>query len=157
MLRPNALGMVLAMQLALGGCETKQVAASDQSGVAVAATQASDSLAPVATQVHKVPVPAGFIGNWRLTSIECEKDSDERPPKHLPQVFLHIDEDGTWYIDVEGFPMRGDVEVHPVKSGPEIRLTPGALDFHIRDGRLVNDSEGDAPYLCERIFGRDRT
>jgi hypothetical protein len=82
--------MVVALQLVLCGCDSKQSAA----------TQASVSLAPIATQAPKVPVPAEFNGNWRLTSIDCEKDSDERPPKHLPHVFLQIVENGTWYIDV---------------------------------------------------------
>lgn len=152
----------MALALVNGGCAARaESAGSGKSELAIGAVAASDArqtmAVPASLPTPRVPIPSEFIGTWKLVEIVCDKDSEEEPPKHLPQAILHLGEHGGWEFSIEGFTMQGEVEVHPLKAGPELRLRPGALDFHMERDVLVNDSEGDAPHLCVRHFKRDRS
>lgn len=156
---PIVRGLVFALAIMLGGCDdasSNTAAPEAESDVAEAATSEAVMATPSPRPSPKIPIPKQFVGYWKLASIECEADSEEGPPKHLHMANLQILEDGQWWMDIEGFPMRGEVEVHDLRSGPEIRLLPSALDFEIVGQRLENWSEGDAPYMCGRIFERGR-
>ena len=100
-------------------------------------------------------VPAEFIGRWSFTREVCEPDSGMVPRKKLPQVFLSIRADRTYDLTVEDFFLPGTFKVHSYVDGTRLKLDGSLLNFDAVDGTLENWSEGDAVYLCGRVFTRD--
>ena len=100
-------------------------------------------------------VPAEYLGNWELTHETCEPNSDEVPDTDLPRVQLFLQPDHTYEMSMEGWRISvGTFTVKSYADGTELTLNDTHLDFTLADGRLENWSEGEAVYLCGKIFER---
>lgn len=119
-------------------------------GAPVAATPSeADQFGPQTTALDQM------LGRWEMVGERCE-DGETPSAKHL-SVILSLESDFRYELSVEGWRSVGTYRVDRFRDSPlRVRLADTLYDFDLVDGRLENWGEGDAAYLCGRIFERTR-
>lgn len=121
-----------------------------------APTNSADSIvAEDAAVAAGATVPSVLLGSWRQVSEECEEG--EQPASDFPETFIRFHPDFRYELTVAGWAIPGQYEIVPLQDkGIHIRLSGSMHNFRLDNGRLENWSEGDAVYLCGRIFAREK-
>ena len=97
--------------------------------------------------------PAEILGAWKMVGEKCEEG--ETPDTRQINALIRFDRDFGYELTVEGWTSRGNYRVEQLRDSPlTIRLNDSLYEFDLVDGRLENWSEGDAVFLCGRIFER---
>jgi hypothetical protein len=121
--------------------------------LAQTAPVASADPSPVDTSPGE-PVPEKLLGTWAYSHQECEQDSDATPDPRKILASISFEADRTYQLNVEGFEFEGR---YRYSGGNYPRLTlDNLLNFAVEGDTLQNWSEGDAVYLCGRVFVRER-
>lgn len=115
----------------------------------------SDSAIPAAADLPSDPVPEALLGHWAYSHEECEPDSEFSPNPRKIEASISFEHDGTYGMDVEGFPITGTYRYHGGET-PRFTLGGSVLNFDPVGDTLENWSEGDAVYQCGRVFVRER-
>lgn len=146
-------GLVFATVL-LAACSSPS---DDAMAVAEAAETpaATDSAIPAAADLPSDPVPEKLLGRWVYSHEECEPDSEFSPNPRKVEASISFEPDGTYYMDVEGFPITGTYRYDGDQS-PRFTLGGSLMHFDPVGDTLENWSEGDAVYQCGRVFVRAR-
>ena len=153
MLHWRRAGLVIAPAL-LAACspeggEATAVADMD------AAPAAKATSAPASAPLPSDPMPMSLLGEWVYSHEECDPDSEDGPNKRPIRASIRFFDTGTYWMDVEGFPQSGTFRYEGGKS-PRTQLDGTLLNFSVEGDTLQNWSEGDAPYMCGRVFVRER-
>ena len=102
------------------------------------------------------PVPKELLGEWTYSHIECDEDmlagGEVEPENRDIRASISFDANRTYWMDVEGFPFSGSYR-YEGREHPRITLD-NWLNFNVVENTLQNWSEGDAVYLCGRVFER---
>lgn len=100
-------------------------------------------------------VPDEIVGAWEMVGERCEEG--ETPNPRQVNALIRFDRDFRYELTVEGWTSRGGYRVERMRGSPlSIQLADVLYEFDLVDGRLENWSEGDAVFLCGRIFERAR-
>lgn len=100
-----------------------------------------------------VVVPDEILGTWKMVGEKCEEG--ETPGTKQVDALIRFERDSSYELTVEGWISRGSYRVEQMPDSPlGIRLGGVPYEFDLVDGRLENWSEGDAVFLCGRIFER---
>lgn len=98
-------------------------------------------------------VPATMLGSWKMAGERCEEG--ETPSAKAVDARIRFEPDFTYELAVEGWTSRGRYRVDRFRDAPlRIQLADTLYEFDLVGDRLENWSEGDAVYLCGRIFER---
>lgn len=98
-------------------------------------------------------VPDEILGTWKMVGERCEEG--ETPGTKHVDALIRFERDSRYELTVEGWISRGSYRVERMPDSPlSIRLGDVPYEFDLVDGRLENWSEGDAVFLCGRIFER---
>jgi len=98
-------------------------------------------------------VPATMLGSWKMVGERCEEG--ETPSAKRVDALIRFEPDFTYELTVEGWTSRGRYRVDRFRDAPlRIQLAGTLYEFDLVGDRLENWSEGDAVYLCGRIFER---
>ena len=103
------------------------------------------------------PVPKALLGTWTYSHIECDEDmlanlEGPYPENRDIRAQVTFAADRTYEMDVEGFRSFGSYR-YEASQLPHITLDT-ALNFVVVHDVLQNWSEGDATYVCGRVFMR---
>lgn len=146
-------GLVIAPAL-LAACSPP----SDD-GMAVAEAEAApvSGAAPAASSAPRPsdPVPQRLLGAWVYSHEICDPDAEDGPNARPIRASIRFSDAGTYSMDVEGFPQSGTYRYEGGAS-PRIQLDGSLLNFNVEGDTLQNWSEGDAPYLCGKVFVREK-
>lgn len=98
-------------------------------------------------------VPDELLGTWKMVGEKCEEG--ETPSTRQVDALIRFESDFKYELTVEGWRSVGRYRVERMRDSPlTIRLDDTLYEFDFVDGHLENWSEGDAVYLCGRIFER---
>lgn len=98
-------------------------------------------------------VPDEILGTWKMVGEKCEEG--ETPGTRQVDARIRFDRDSGYELTVEGWISRGRYRVEHLLDSPlRIQLADVLYEFDLVDGRLENWSEGEAVFLCGRIFER---
>lgn len=102
------------------------------------------------------PVPEKLLGRWVYSHIECDEDLladiGKEPENREIRASISFGADRTYIMDVEGFSFSGS---YRYEGGDHPRITlDNWHNFNVVEDTLQNWSEGDAVYLCGRVFER---
>ena len=98
-------------------------------------------------------VPEEILGTWKMVGEKCEEG--ETPGTKQVDALIRFERDSRYELTVEGWTSRGSYRVERMLDSPlRIQLHDVLYEFDLVDGRLENWSEGDAVFLCGRIFER---
>lgn len=98
-------------------------------------------------------VPDEILGSWQMVGERCEEG--ETPGTRQLSVVLRLDSHFRYELSVAGWRSVGGYRVDRFRDSPlRIQLRDTLYEFDFVGGRLENWSEGDAVYLCGRIFER---
>lgn len=99
--------------------------------------------------------PKEILGGWRFVREKCE--DGVTPGKKNRDVTIRFEPDYSYEISVEGWVFSGSYQVEQRHDSTlRVRIAPSLYDFDLIDGRLENWSEGEAVFLCGRIFEREQ-
>jgi len=103
----------------------------------------------------KLPaVPGEVLGSWKMVGERCE-EGEATPDTRAVSVNLSLDADFRYELTVEGWRSVGTYRIDRFRDEPlRVQLADTLYEFDLVDGRLENWGEGDAAYLCGRIFER---
>lgn len=120
---------------------------------AFGAPSAAAETAPEQSFGELAAVPRELLGTWKMTGEKCEEG--ETPGTKQVDALIRFEPDFRYELTVEGWRSLGGYRVERMRDAPlTIRLDDTLYEFDFVDGRLENWSEGDAVYLCGRIFER---
>lgn len=109
---------------------------------------------PKADTRHSEPVPKRLLGTWVYSHEECEPGSQMAPDKRDARASINFYADRNYGMKVEGFDVEG---TYRYQGGDYPRITlDNLLNFNVEGETLQNWSEGDAVYLCGRVFVREK-
>jgi ABC-type glycerol-3-phosphate transport system substrate-binding protein len=98
-------------------------------------------------------VPDTMLGSWKMTGERCEEG--ETPTTKAVDAQIRFEPDFTYELTVEGWASRGRYRIDRFRDAPlRIQLAETLYEFDLVGDRLENWSEGEAVYLCGRIFER---
>lgn len=98
-------------------------------------------------------VPDELLGTWKMVGEKCEEG--ETPSTRQVDALIRFEPDFSYELTVEGWTSRGKYRVDRMRDSPlRIQLADTLYEFDLVDGRLENWSEGEAVFLCGRIFER---
>jgi len=98
-------------------------------------------------------VPEDILGTWKMVGEKCEEG--ETPGTKQVDALIRFEPDFRYELTVEGWTSRGRYRVEQMRDLPlTIQLADVLYEFDLVDGRLENWSEGEAVFLCGRIFER---
>lgn len=98
-------------------------------------------------------VPDELLGAWKMVGEKCEEG--ETPSTRQVDALIRFERDFSYELTVEGWTSRGKYRVDRMRDSPlRIQLADTLYEFDLVDGRLENWSEGEAVFLCGRIFER---
>lgn len=98
-------------------------------------------------------VPDELLGTWKMVGEKCEEG--ETPSTRQVDALIRFERDFSYELTVEGWTSRGKYRVDRMRDSPlRIQLADTLYEFDLVDGRLENWSEGEAVFLCGRIFER---
>lgn len=98
-------------------------------------------------------VPDEILGTWDMVGQKCEEGETPSPRQVYAQI--RFDRDFRYELTVEGWTSRGGYRVEQVGDSPlQVQLADVLYEFDLVDGRLENWSEGEAVFLCARVFER---
>ena len=167
-MRIRLAGLVIAPGLLAMGCsaaagpdgEGGETPPADAINLETTDLKGEDLAAVVRMDTSKSdPVPASLLGTWVYSHDECDEElladiDDGEVEKRDIRAQISFAEDRTYGMDVEGFPFSGS---YRYEGGEHPRLTlDNWLNFNVVGDTLQNWSEGDAVYLCGRVFVRDK-
>ena len=120
------------------------------SGVPVAAAPSkAEQFGPLTT------APDQILGYWKMVGERCEEG--ETPSTKQVSAFLRLDPHFRYELTVEGWSWAGTYSVdRSSNSQLRVQLADTLYNFDLVDNRLENWGEGDAPFLCGRIFEREK-
>ena len=120
------------------------------SGAPVAAAPSStEQFGPLTT------APDQILGYWNMVGERCEEG--ETPSTKQVSVVLSLDRKFRYELSVEGWRSVGTYSVdRSSNSQLRVQLADTLYNFDLVDNRLENWGEGDAPFLCGRIFEREK-
>jgi hypothetical protein len=96
-------------------------------------------------------VPKELLGTWKMTGEKCEEG--ETPSTKQVDAIIRFEPDFRYELTVEGWISRGGYRVEQMRDSPlMIQLHDVLYEFDLVDGHLENWSEGEAVFLCGRIF-----
>ncbi len=122
-------------------------------GVLFMATPAAPSAATEPAYGQLTAVPDTMLGSWKMTGERCEEG--ETPSAKAVDAQIRFESDFTYELIVEGWASRGRYRVDRFRAAPlRIQLADTLYEFDLIGDRLENWSEGEAVYLCGRIFER---
>lgn len=114
---------------------------------AAAQTPATQSSGELAT------APDAILGTWKMVGEKYEEG--ETPDTKQVDASIRFEPDFGYELVVEGWISRGRYRVEQMRDAPlSIQLRETLYEFDLVDGRLENWSEGEAVFLCGRIFER---
>lgn len=97
--------------------------------------------------------PDAILGTWKMVGEKCEEG--ETPGTKQVDASIRFEPDFGYELTVEGWTSRGRYRVERMRDAPlMIQLADVLYEFDLVDGRLENWSEGEAVFLCGRIFER---
>ncbi|WP_428632498.1 hypothetical protein [Sphingopyxis sp.] len=97
--------------------------------------------------------PDAILGIWKMVGEKCEEG--ETPSTKQVDALIRFERDFGYELTVEGWTSRGRYRVEQMRDAPlRIQLADVLYEFDLVDGRLENWSEGEAVFLCGRIFER---
>ncbi len=97
--------------------------------------------------------PDEILGTWKMIGEKCEEG--ETPGTKQVDALIRFEPDFRYELTVEGWRSLGSYRIERMRDSPlAIRLDDTLYEFDLVDGRLENWSEGDAVFLCGRIFER---
>ncbi|MBJ7441445.1 MAG: hypothetical protein JHD35_20835 [Sphingopyxis sp.] len=100
-------------------------------------------------------VPDQILGRWKMIGERCEEG--ETPSTKQVSAFLRLDPHFRYELTVEGWSWAGTYRVdRSSNSQLRIQLDATLYNFDLVDNRLENWGEGDATFLCGRIFEREK-
>ncbi len=98
-------------------------------------------------------MPDAVLGTWKMVGERCEEG--ETPGTKQVDAFIRYEPDFSYELTVEGWTSRGRYRVERMRDSPlRVQLNDVLYEFDLVDGQLENWSEGDAAFLCGRIFER---
>jgi hypothetical protein len=98
-------------------------------------------------------VPAEILGAWEMVGEKCD-ESETRGTKQV-DALTRFERDLRYEHTVEGWILRGRYRVEQMRNGPlRNPLAETLYAFDLVDGHLENWGEGEAVFLCGRIFER---
>ena len=93
------------------------------------------------------------LGTWKMVGEKCEEG--ETPGTKQVDALIRFEPDFRYEFKVEGWTSRGRYRVEQMRGSPlSIQLADVLYEFDLVGGRLENWSEGEAVFLCGRIFER---
>lgn len=96
-------------------------------------------------------VPREILGRWEYVGEECEEG--ETPSREKRELVIRFHPDFRYEMHVEGWTFFGKFAVEKFRDETvRVRFEETLYNFNLVKGRLENWSEGDAVYLCGRIF-----
>lgn len=108
---------------------------------------------PAQSLGHLAAAPEEILGTWKMVGETCEEG--ETPGTKQVDASIRFDPDCRYELTVEGWTSRGGYRVEQMRGSPlMIQLADALYEFDLVDGRLENWSEGEAVFLCGRIFER---
>lgn len=114
---------------------------------AVPKEQASTDIRPAKGQ----PVPKEILGRWEYVGEECEEG--ETPSKERREFIIRFHPNFRYEMYVEGWTFFGKYVVERFQDETvRVQFEETLYNFNLVKGRLENWSEGDAVYLCGRMF-----
>lgn len=109
--------------------------------------------APASSFGDLAVVPDEILGTWKMVGEKCEEG--ETPSAKPIDALIRFERDFGYELTVEGWISRGRYRVEQMRDVPlRVQLADPLYEFDLVDGRLENWSEGDAVFLCGRIFER---
>ena len=98
-------------------------------------------------------LPDEILGAWKMVGEKCEEG--ETPGTKQVDALIRFERDFRYELTVEGWISRGRYRVEQMRNAPlRIQLAETLYEFDLVDGRLENWGEGEAVFLCGRIFER---
>lgn len=97
--------------------------------------------------------PEEVLGGWTFAREECEEG--ETPSDKRPEMTIRFRPDFSYEFFIEGWTFSGMYRITQNRNSLlRIQLKDSLYNFDLVSDRLENWSEGDATYLCGRIFER---
>lgn len=97
--------------------------------------------------------PQAILGSWKMVGERCEEG--ETPGTRQVDAAIRFDADFGYELVVEGWIMRGRYRAEQMRDVPlRVQLRDTLYNFDLVGDRLENWSEGEAVFLCGRIFER---
>jgi len=122
-------------------------------GALLLGTLAGPSAATEPAYGQLTAVPDTMLGSWKMTGERCEEG--ETQTTKAVDALIRFEPDFTYELTVEGWTSRGRYRVDRFRAAPlRIQLADTLYEFDLVGDRLENWSEGEAVYLCGRIFER---
>ena len=150
----------MVVSFSITACSGTADAPSEAAPVEIAMpTDPAQLIAITRTDTSKSdPVPENLIGTWVYSHDECDEElladmGEGEVEKRDIRAQISFAEDRTYWMDIEGFPFSGS---YRFAGGDHPRITLDTwLNFNVEGETLQNWSEGDAVYLCGRVFVRE--
>lgn len=97
--------------------------------------------------------PETILGSWKMVGERCEEG--ETPSTRQVDATIRFEADFGYELVVEGWVSRGRYRVEQMRDVPlRVQLRDTLYNFDLVEGRLENWGEGEAVFLCGRIFER---
>jgi len=145
--RRAGLVITLALLAACSPDREKAIAEAQEPPAARTATPPLSDIRP------RDPMPARLLGEWVYSHEICDPDAEDEPDKRPIRASIWFYDNGNYAMSIEHFPVSGTYRYQGGQY-PRIQLDGSLLNFDIDGDTLQNWGEGDAPYLCGRVFVR---